>query len=236
MARDLVAVLVLAGLGAPPLVMGGTGSLGLLVWLALVAMPVGVMAGGLGLRLWPAGWAVPGLWMILLALVESRAGNPLPTAPWAVMAWFGLFAVGFSLGHLRPEAVWTRAACSLASCALASGLLTLWGWGAGHSAGVWPAQIGASLLDISPVALVTECAGLDWMRHPAVYQNGGTAHMGPELRTAWQGSLAGPGVFLFGCLALGLSGRSKRRPRVPEKNPSTVHRPAPASQADSPAD
>ncbi|MDP6839229.1 MAG: hypothetical protein QF724_09860 [Planctomycetota bacterium] len=210
--RELKLVLLLGAVGYLPLAIGGS-TLTLLIWLALVALAVGVLAGGLGLRPWPAGWAVPGSWMIALALVNSEAVRPLPTIVWGAMAWCGLFSLGLALGRWRPKWAWSASAATLAVCALASGLLTLGGLAEGGSGGIWPAATGALFLDLSPVAFVTECAGLDWMRHPAVYRSGGTAHMGPEVRTAWQGSLAGPGALVFGCLALVLSRHGARRQR-----------------------
>jgi hypothetical protein len=111
--------------------------------------------------------------------------------------------------------------------------LALWGWALGPRRGV-PAAVGlallvaglcsalpalggvaavplgpartALLLDLSPVGLVLESAGLDWMRHASIYEAAGSGDLGPELRAA-RGGLGGPAVLAAAALALGLGRR-----------------------------
>ena len=65
----------------------------------------------------------------------------------------------------------------------------------------WPPSVTARLLDASPVAWVAESAGIDWMRHPAVYDAAGTAHIGPDLRSGRRSWLAAVGLLVVGCLS-----------------------------------
>ena len=227
--RDLILVGLLGLAGVWPLFFDGAGSESLLVWMALIAAPVGWLAAGLGLRLWPVGWAIPCSWAIPVVMADAGTVVPLPSAPWAAMAWCGLFATGFGAATIWPGRAWAGAAGLFALAALASGVLTLGGLGRGGSVGVWGPATGARLLDLSPVVLLGESAGLDWMRHPSVYRTGGTAHMGPEMRSAWQGSLAGPGALVFGCIVLALGRWRSRRHTLRPSQASTP-------PADKPAD
>jgi hypothetical protein len=76
-----------------------------------------------------------------------------------------------------------------------------------------PPALAARLLDLSPVTLLAECSGLDWMRHPAVYAPAGAADIDPATRVAFSGALAGPIAFVVGC-ALATLGEGIGRARA----------------------
>jgi hypothetical protein len=65
----------------------------------------------------------------------------------------------------------------------------------------WPPEVASVLLDASPVAWASESAGIDWMRHPAVYDAAGTADIGPDLRTGKRSWLAAVVLLVVGCLS-----------------------------------
>jgi hypothetical protein len=44
-----------------------------------------------------------------------------------------------------------------------------------------------------------ECAGVDWLRHPAIYEPAGALDIDPGLRQPFRGKLAGPALLLLGC-------------------------------------
>ena len=56
----------------------------------------------------------------------------------------------------------------------------------------------ALLLDISPATWAFEVAGVDWMRHPAVYEPAGTDWFSGS-RRPWSGGVAGPLALVLGC-------------------------------------
>src|SRR6185295_5414128 len=130
----------------------------------------------------------------------------------------GLFAIGFALGALPSRSAWRRAGivllCEAFLCALPlSGALLR----------TRPAPaVNARLLDLSPATLVVECAGVDWMRHPAVYDAASTSDIDPILRSPYDGRLAGGLVFVVGCaLALCLQRvRDRRWPSTATSAPS----------------
>jgi hypothetical protein len=208
--RDLVGALILAAVGALGALPGSRGSadpVALLVWLSMWSLPAGVLAGASAAPLWPMGPVIPALWMGLLGLVAAGSARVVPAPAWAALAWSGIFAGGFALGRLAPARRWRIAA----ACFLACGALN-----AASIAGAWlaapfPPALAARLLDLSPAALLAECAGLDWMRHPAIYEPAGTLDIDPSLRVAWRGMLAGPIVFLVGCAAALAADRIARR-------------------------
>ena len=205
-ARDLCVVFAVAALGAAPAAWSDD-PITVLVWLSIWALPAGFLCGALGLRLWPAGLAVPGIWMGAVTLVDAASDVDLPRPIWAVCVFSGFFAAGFGCGAWAgPRRLWGGCASLLLLAAIATGLPHK----GGLSDDTWSPEVAARLLDLSPSALVVESAGVDWMRHPAVYDPVGTSSIGPDLRTAWRGFLAGPTVLLVGC-ALVLLGRRKNR-------------------------
>jgi hypothetical protein len=180
------ALLTLVGLAGQ--LLGASGPLAL-AWLALWALPAGVLSARLGR---PAG-LIPALWAAVL--LGTGAGWP----PAAVCG--GFFAAGLALGRAGglDQGVIPRAGLSLLLLAVASGAPAVGGL-AGDAP--WSPRVSARLLDLSPVVLVVESAGVDWTRHPAVYDPAGGDALGPDLRQPWRGELAGPGVLLVGCTLL----------------------------------
>ncbi len=188
----------------------GPDPLAALAWIACLAFPLGLAAGALRLKAWPFAASVPALWMIALALAGALSERALPAPQWAALAWSGLFAAGWGLA--RPACPGPRTIA--AAAVLSFGLAVL------PSAGAvlgrpWPPARSARLLDLSPVTLAVESAGVDWMHHPAVYEPAGALDIDPGLRVAWNGKLAGPGLLLvgFGIAAFG-AGRARRRERT----------------------
>jgi hypothetical protein len=106
-----------------------------------------------------------------------------------------------------------------AACFLACGALNALAISGTWLASPLPPALAARLLDLAPATLLSECAGLDWMRHPAIYEPAGTIDIDPSLRVAWRGILAGPIVFLVGCAAAFAADRiagRKHRASVPQ--------------------
>jgi hypothetical protein len=220
-ARDFGVALGIATIGVLGAWPGRTGEpdpVALLVWLALVAPACGVACSALGLRFWPAAVLVPATWMFLVVFADSLSTRDLPRPIWAGCALTGLFSVGFALGSLPSRSIWRKVGtvllCEAFLCALPlSGALL-------HTPP--PAPVNARLLDLSPATLVVECAGVDWMRHPAIYDAASTSDIDPILRSAYDGRLAGGLVFVVGCaLALSLQRvRDRRWPSTATSAPS----------------
>ena len=202
-AAAAVSALGLAGLW--PVGGAGVDGLAALAWLSLAALPLGVGAGAWAGR---AGWAAPLAWALALSLVQSAP----PTLAWALTVVAGLFAAGWGMGARWPGGAGWTAAAALAALALLGALPTLVGL-AGDAP--WSPGVAARLLDLSPLSLVLESAGVDWMRHPAVYGPAGADALGPDLRLPWRGALAGPTALVVGC-AVARAGRRPRDARPPE--------------------
>jgi hypothetical protein len=189
------ATAAVGALGALPGSRAGPDPVALLAWLSLWAMPAGFACGAAGLSLWPLAPVVPAIWMGLIAFVDGASMRDLGTPTWSALAFSGLFAAGLGLGRLAPRALWWGVGALL----LAGGFFAILPAGGGILDRPLPAHVNALLLDLSPTTLLAECAGLDWMRHPAMYDAAGTVDIDPSMRTAWRGILAGPAVFLLGC-------------------------------------
>jgi len=179
----VVLALGLAGLGA-----GFGASVAFVAWLALLAP-----AGGAWMGRWarsPQAWIPPVIWAAALLLTRG-----LPNPLLASLVIGSLYAAGMGLGAwLSPE----RAA---GAALLIVGALSLAPTLGGALERPWPAFITARLLDASPVAWAAESAGIDWMRHPAVYDAAGTADIGPDLRSGRRSWLAAAGLLVVGCLS-----------------------------------
>jgi hypothetical protein len=168
-----------------------------LIWLSLWAAPAGALASRAGLL----GWVVPAGW--LLALTPGIGGQ-LPGLPglrfelfYAGLVLGGLFGVGWGVGRASVSRSMSSAAVLLLFGLLLAGLPSLGGL-AGTAP--WSPALAACFLDLSPVSLVLESAGVDWMRHPAVYSPAGADSIDPLLRLPWVGTWAGPCTLLLGCL------------------------------------
>ncbi len=190
----------------------------LLVWLSLVAPAVGVACSALRLRFWPAAVLVPATWMFLIVFADALSARDLPRPIWSGCAIAGLFSLGFALGSLPTRSTWRTAGIILLVNALLCALPLSGGFLRDHP----PAQVNARLLDLSPATLVVESSGVDWMRHPAIYDAASTSDIDPILRSAYDGRLAGGLVFVVGCaLAFALQRvRDRRWPNTATSAPS----------------
>lgn len=187
----------LVGLAPLAFELGRVDSFVLPVWWALVALPLGVDAGARGALLWPFGLLPPVAWMLGYGFAELALDEPAPTPAWAGLAAAGLWALGIALGRSARARPWPAVALALLVSAAAVALPVR----LGAPRRVWAERsprVAALLLDASPAALLTECAGLDWMRHRATYQPAGTDWYSDH-RAPYRGALAGPGVFVLGC-------------------------------------
>jgi hypothetical protein len=209
LARQLGLALAFGVLGALGTLPGerGPDPLAELAWIAIVALPCGLACGALNLRAWPFAASVPALWMIALALAGASSERALATPVWAALCWTGIFAGGWGLGRASGGGV-RMAAAGLCLSALLS-VLPSSGAFLGRP---WPPKVAARLLDLSPVSVCMESAGVDWLRHPAVYEPAGALDIDPGLRQPFRGKLAGSALLLLGC-ALAAFGAVRARAR-----------------------
>jgi hypothetical protein len=107
--------------------------------------------------------------------------------------------------------MWGGAGALLLTTSLASGLALRGGaWSV-----PWPARTAQLLLDLSPVTLVCESAGVrDWMWREGVYEPAGVDRLA---RRPWRGSLAGPTVLVVGCVLAACFSRIGRRDATGEE-------------------
>jgi len=213
-ARDLSVALALAfvgALGAWPGAHGEPDPLALIVWLSIVAVPCGAFAGASGLRIWPLAPVAPACWLAAIGIADGLSRRDLPAPAWVSAAVFGLFAIGFACGRVAPALRWrgTAALLLLSSALVGAALLGL------VLRTPWPVRVNALLLDLSPATLLAECAGLDWMRHPVVYDAANTVDIDPLSRVARSAPLAGGIVFVVGCALALVAERRARRVRSP---------------------
>jgi hypothetical protein len=211
-ARDFAVPLAIAlagGLGALPGTAQRSDPVALLAWLALWAAPAGYLAGAARLPHWALLALPPAAWMGLEAVVDGLSSRDLPAPAWAALAWTGLYAAGFGVNRLAPRG----AAAGAGALLLLGALLAALPIAPGHLGSPLPPALAARLLDLSPVTLLAECSGLDWMRHPAVYAPAGAADIDPATRVAFSGALAGPIAFVVGC-ALATLGEGIGRARA----------------------
>ena len=185
-----------------------------LAWLTLSAPVLGCLAAGTRGRLLGAHLILPGACMFVLVLQDAASPATLPTPLFAAAALTGLHFFGFGWGCLFPGARPSSAAAMALGVAVLAGLPSWGGW----VRAPWSPAVAARLLDLSPVVLTQECAGVDWMRHAAVYDPVGTHSIGPDLRSPWRGALAGPATLLVGCLLAAIARRS-RGPGAPTNDP-----------------
>jgi len=197
--RELGLALAVAALALPGALPGSRGepdAVAFLVWLAFVAPAAGAVAGALRLAPWPHAAAVPGAWMLLLVTVDAWGTRDLATPIWAALAATGLFAAGFAVGRFAPDRLRWRAPAAVLVVAALAVLAPVAG---ALLRAPWPAEAGARLLDLSPATLVAESAGVDWLRHPAVYDAAGSFDIDPRSRSPYPPALAGGIAFVLGC-------------------------------------
>jgi hypothetical protein len=213
-ARALLRALAIACLGVPAVLAGDP--VHALAWLALAAPAAGALAAGGGIAAFGATLAIPGSWMMLLVFADLGSPVDLPRPLWAGLVLLGLTWIGWALGALVRGPSWRAGGVLLLLSALFTGLPAL----GGLARAPWPPALAARALDLSPVVFAEECAGVDWMRHAAVYDPVGTHTIGPELRLPWRGRLAGTGLLLVGFLAAALVRRTRVRPGLDREDRS----------------
>jgi len=202
----------LAGmLGALPGAAGALDPVTVLGWMVLFAPAAGASCGARGVALFPFAWAVPVAWLLVLAAAQAGAERALAALVWPGCALAGLFAAGLALGVRSRAPLRTAGALLLVGLVL-SGATTGFGLVAGGAelARAHP-RLAARLLDASPLVLVFECAGWDWIHaQPEVYADAGVEWI---LRRAYPGKLAGPAVLVVGCALAILARRLQARAR-----------------------
>jgi len=212
------------------------GPTALLVALVLAGRPFGaeVALVGAALAAAPLG-ALAGTWGAVGVLAVGLAWAASPTlgfggGPWALAALLGLAAGGRAAASLtallgagrtgRPHG-----AAALGLLVLGAGLHGLATRG-GLGRAPWPPQVAARALDLSPATLVAECAGLDWLRRPAIYNPAGADSIGPTERAPYEPALAGGLALVLGCALWGAAASAARRseddpwPRASSSAPS----------------
>lgn len=205
---ELLASLGGGAVGALGLLEGPRGALDpvvLLAWLALAALPAGCVLGTVassGARRAALRVLAPALWSFELfeaQVLGPASGEPLRgslgLAAVAGLYFFGI-AIGARFSHRRAEASPLLAGITLIAL-LAAALAPVALGGGFRAAG--PARAPASsrvaglLLDVDPLVVVLECAGVDWThRQELVYRRAGVEWVE---RRPWRGVLA-PGVLL----------------------------------------
>lgn len=148
----------------------------------------------------------------------SPAGAAFATLPGrgaALAVLGGLFLVGVALSPsslgpaVRLRAALGRGALLVMLCWCADGAAA--GWGLLRPIPPWSPGLTSWLLDLSPRTLLMESSGVDWMRHPAIYEAAGTDRLGPGLRTVFAGPVAGSVTLLVGCVFLAIGALVRRR-------------------------
>lgn len=216
-----MAEILLAGLALPSLAIGGRAGwadlTALLAWLTWTAGAAGWLAGAAGARPWRALGFCASAWSAAAA-VAVLAGPARQLDPSVARALCGLgpalgtAAIGLAWGARRPSWSAGGAAATLVAMTLASAIpgradLIQRGWAQRDPA------LAERLLDASPTTLAVESAGIDWMRHPGVYEPAGTDWFSGRRQP--YGPLAGGLALVVGCaLALGSTG-VRRAPRGP---------------------
>ncbi len=197
--RQLGLALAVAAVALPGALPGSRGepdAVAFLVWLALVAPAAGAVAGAIRLAIWPHAAVVPGAWMLMFVAVDALGARDLATPIWAALAVMGLFAAGFAVGRLVPISLRWRAPAAVLAVTVAAVLAPVAG---AVLRAPWPAEASARLLDLSPATLLAESAGVDWLRHPAVYDAAGAVDIDPRSRSPYAPALAGGIAFVLGC-------------------------------------
>jgi hypothetical protein len=207
-ALQLACALAFGALALPgfvPIARGGAGGadpLAMLVWLAIVAPAAGCAAAAGGIAGWSYAASVPGIWAMALVIADGRSERDLATPLWAACALGGAFFAG----HAAGTALGRRALAGIAPVAAVTLALVAAPSAAGLAGAPWPPGLASALLDLSPATLVAECAGVDWMRAPVIYDAVATDRFE---RAAWSGALAGPAALLLGCAAWALASRTR---------------------------
>lgn len=204
-ARALGTLGASAGAGALGCLPGAAGAFDpvtLCGWLALSAPAAGALVGSSRAPFFPFGLCVPGSWVLLLVLVEARAGGGLPSPLWAACALAGLFGLGFALGRRLAAPLAGAGLVAFATLWLASAPVGLGLVASGSELARSRPALAARLLDLSPLVLAFDCAGHDWTHaQPELYALAGVEWF---QRRPYRGELAGPALLMVGCLLAAL--------------------------------
>jgi len=206
----LCAAAVAGFLGLLPGRAGARDPVTLLGWLTLVAPALGTWCGSTRVTFFPFALAVPSAWGLALVLAQAGTPRPLAGAHWALCALAGLFALGFAWGRRARAPLGGAGTVLLVTLALAAapvggGLVA----GGAELARAGHPRTAATLVELSPLVWVFDCAGWDWTHAQGdVYRRAGVEWF---QRRSFAGSLAGPGVLVVGCL-LALLVRARNEP------------------------
>lgn len=208
----------------PPLVLpsraGHADLLAVLSWLVWTALPLGLWAGragaGAGAFLGAAAaWAAAGVASALLGPARQLEPDGV-RALCGVAVALGPLALGLGLGAAWPRAAALAAYVALAVALVATGLPVGLGLRTDQQGGQELAarapDTASRLLDLSPVTIAAESAGIDWMRHPAVYGPAGTDWFSGR-RRPYSGT-SGAVALLLGIAAAALLRRMTRDVRA----------------------
>ena len=181
-----------------------------LAWAALSAPAVGVLVGAHGIGAF-YGATVAASYTLGLIWSDVLGEADLPRPLWAALLVTGLYLCGMGLGRLVPGRGIPLAGIVLLGGVLLSGASVQWGLG-GEDSGSWAARypgLARVLLELSPLVLAYDCAGLDWTHaQPEMYRLSGVEWF---VRRPWRGILAGPLSIVVGCAFLLLSRRIPAR-------------------------
>ncbi len=206
--RPLLATLALGAAGWLGAVLsvhsGASDPAAFLAWVALMAPVAGAFAVQAHLAPLPWGAAAPSSWVLGLVWCAASSQRIVPTPLWGAAAWMGLFALGAAGAQLWTQLTAQRDARAAYVATLAALALSCAAWAPGLAGAPWSPELTELLLDLSPLTLVAECAGLDWMRTPLVYDAAQTDRLE---RAAWRGELAGPLCLLVGYVSWALARR-----------------------------
>ncbi len=206
-----------AGLGVPallaPSAAGPFDLAALLAWLAWCAPAVGLLAGrrpgrGATFLTCAVGWAL----CVVLAVHLGPQRQVLASLPRALAGLgfpLGALAAGLGFGRWLPRRGPLLAYLVLASGLLASGASVLGGLGGAPLARRAPTA-AARALDLAPTTLTLEAAGVDWMRHPSIYEPAGTDWFS-DRRRPYSGASGGVSLVLGLALGLALGALHRRR-------------------------
>ena len=203
-ARSLARVAAVSLVGLAPLPRALEPALALALWLSVWAACAGALLAAERL---PRALAALLPWA--LALVWMRAAAPESSSPLAPLglAGFEFVFAAFCCGAALARACARPLSVATAALLIASGLSLAPSLGGLFGPAPWSARVSARLLDLSPQCLVAESRGVDWLREPAVYEPVGASSIGPEIRRAYRGVLAGWVSLVVGCAALAWASR-----------------------------
>jgi hypothetical protein len=208
----LVACALAGALGALPAAAGAPDPVACLGWLALLAPAAGCTLGALCVPFFGRASAVPGVWALVLVLVDLAAERDLPQPLWGLCAVVGLFGLGFAAGACAGRAPITLAGLVLLICLGLAGLAPEGGLALeSQPLGAHRPDLVRALFELSPVTLAYDCAGWDWAHaNPVVYRSAGVEwfHRRPH-----DGALAGPVALVVGCVVAALGAALARRAR-----------------------